>query len=49
MYYLMLALCAVSFTFSIFLFGKFGIKKKDNIDYISFEKDNWVIIKSIKE
>ena len=39
MYYLMLVLCAISFTYSIFLLAKFGIKKKDDIEFIS-DKDN---------
>lgn len=40
MYYLMLAICAVSFTFSVFLLGRFGFKKKDNIDYLRSDKED---------
>ena len=39
MYYLMLVLCAVSFTYSVFLLAKFGLKKKENVEYVS-EPDN---------
>lgn len=35
MYYVMLILCAISFTSTIFLIGKFGIKKKDDVNYVS--------------
>ena len=38
MYYLMLALCAISFTASVFLISKFGIKRKDSIDFVTDNK-----------
>lgn len=35
MYYIMLVLCAIFFTATIFLIGRFGIKRNDNVNYIS--------------
>ena len=38
MFYIMLALCAVTFTTSVFLVAKFGIKRKESSEFISDNK-----------
>ena len=38
MVYLMLTLCAVSLTYSVFLIARFGIKRKESSDFIRDEQ-----------
>lgn len=35
---LMIILSAVTFTYSVFLIARFGIKKKENEEYVSADK-----------
>ena len=34
MTYLMLTLCAISLTYSVFLIARFGIKRKESSDFV---------------
>lgn len=45
MTYLMLTLCAISLTYSVFLIARFGIKRKESSDFVRDEQ----FIKSNKE
>ncbi len=38
MTYLMLTLCAISLTYSVFLIARFGIKRKESSDFVRDEQ-----------
>lgn len=38
MTYLMLTLCAISLTYSVFLIARFGIKRKETSDFVRDEQ-----------
>lgn len=38
MTYLMLTLCAISLTYSVFLIARFGIKRKESNDFVRDEQ-----------